>query len=180
MIFNCITHTLFTGIADRIAKQVQRTNDVLEARREAITKERARRPRKVKSRPTSPTTWKHSSISPNASPSRDPNTEDSDEEIKQLGADSIECIDTDTVAQTAEVKGTTPNQSTVVQFKPPKILQYRKKSIQLPLRRSDHAIHEDRKICKLTPDKNNIIVNESEKSETCSPKNSSKRTQLIN
>lgn len=156
---HCCFFTILTGIAESIAKQVQRTNEELEARREAITKERARRPRKVRSRPASSTQQKPvpgADGSP-PSPPEDLNIEELDDEIKQLRDDKDEELAKDSELG-MEVANHTNNETAldIQEQKDPATIgtratqawsaRTRKKSIQLPLRNSDFACIQNRKV----------------------------------
>lgn len=176
-----------TGIAESIAKQVQRTNEELEARREAITKERARRPRKVRSRPASSRQQKPvpGADSSPPSPHEDLNIEESDDEIKQLRGNKDEELVKDAELGMEPAKLT--NIETALSIQEQKAAatigsrathawsgRARKKSIQLPLRNSDFACFENRKVSTYGSEAS--IAEDTEKVERSSSGSSSKQS----
>ncbi|XP_060596883.1 leucine-rich repeat-containing protein 74A-like [Ruditapes philippinarum] len=148
----------FKRISDSIAKHVQKKNDELEARREAITKERARRPRKVRSRPTSSS--QPIPVIKTTNTDKDPDVETSDNNHAHEDTEDVEVVDVEDDDVTGEVdieieladnnvkrgeqKPIKEEKSTMADVKE----RLRKHSIQLPVRSSDYLGLSSGKPCK--------------------------------
>ncbi|KAL4232082.1 Leucine-rich repeat-containing protein 74A [Mactra antiquata] len=144
-------YSSFKRISDQIARQVKKKNDELEAKREAITRERARHPRKVRSRPASATNLFQQ---PNAAitlPKEDKISSDDSKDVTESdnSTKSMEAINvkepeglslaTSGSHETLKSKGSnitgTKDKQTVRQI--------RKRSVQLPMRMPYHTSAED-------------------------------------
>ncbi|XP_060598540.1 leucine-rich repeat-containing protein 74A-like [Ruditapes philippinarum] len=148
----------FKRISDSIAKHVQKKNDELEARREAITKERARRPRKVRSRPTSSS--QPIPVIKTTNTDKDPDVETSDNNHAHEDTEDVKVVDVEDDDVTGEVdieleladenvkrgeqKHIKEEKSTMADVKE----RLRKHSIQLPVRSSDYLSLSSGKPCK--------------------------------
>ena len=75
-------------MSEQLAKQIQRVNDELDSKREAITRARARKPRKVRSRPSSPGTI-HQSASATDKKTTPPSHSSSEDELKLVECDQL-------------------------------------------------------------------------------------------
>lgn len=142
----------FRQMTEKIARQIQKTNDELEARREAITRERARRPRKVKSRPVSSTQREDMAGLKSPSPTGVDDLGESDEEIIELQVDTIEDADdgkeTKDDIETDKARDRTKPKEKKVGKSLHKSPRQRKKSIQLPISSPDFLSYETKKISK--------------------------------